>query len=86
MRRLVLAGAAMVVLSADVGNAADLVARPIVRAPASQKVAIAAPVVQQAPRGVAGARWGDRCWVDIDGGHYSGYWGACPRPLTRLGR
>jgi hypothetical protein len=86
MRKLILAGAAMAALSANAANAADIVARPIARAPASQVLAIASPIVQQAPRGVAGARWGNLCWVDIDGGHYSGYWGACARPLTRVVR
>ena len=86
MRMLILAGAALAALSADAGNAADIVAPPIARAPASRALAIASPVMRQAPRGVSGARWGDRCWVDIDGGHYAGYWGACPRPLVRVVR
>jgi hypothetical protein len=82
MRKLVLAGAAVAALSADAANAADMVVRRVARAPQQQAVAVNLPAASlQGPRGVAGARWGNRCWMDVDGGHYSGYWAPCPRPV-----
>jgi hypothetical protein len=80
MRKAILAGAAIAALSANAANAADIVARPVTRAP-QQTAAVNSYSLasQQGPRGVAGARWGNLCWVDVDGGHYSGYWGACRR-------
>jgi hypothetical protein len=82
MRKLVWAGAAFAALSANAANAADIVSRPMARAPQqTAAVAPSPPVMQQGPRGVAGARWGNLCWIDVDGGHYSGYWGQCPRSV-----
>jgi hypothetical protein len=74
MKKLVVAEATAVALSAGLANAADLVVRPMYH-----------PVVNtyapmgRAPLGVAGARWGNLCWVDVDSGHYAGYWAPCVR-------
>ena len=82
MRKFILAGAAIAALSVGTANAADMAVRPMARAPQKEATAVNPPIVsQQAPRGVAGARWGNLCWVDTDGGHYSGYWAPCPRSV-----
>jgi len=75
MRKLIVAGAAFAALGFGVADAADLPARPNGR----QALAVHPSFAQQGPRGVAGARWGNLCWVDVDSGRYSGYWGQCRR-------
>jgi hypothetical protein len=64
-------------------SAADIVVRPIARAPQPVLVnplAFLFRPVRQIPIGVAGARWEGQCWVDRDNARYAGYWGPCPKP------
>jgi hypothetical protein len=84
MRNLVLAGVAIAALAGGVANAADLA----VPRPAQQTAYVSPPplLMQQGPRGVAGARWGNLCWVDTDNVHYAGYWAPCPQSVMRATR
>jgi hypothetical protein len=82
MKKLILAGAAFAALGVSVANAADIVVGSIARAPRTVAVnpnpppVSAPPAASQAPRGVAGARWGSQCWIDT--AQNAGYWGPCP--------
>ncbi len=79
MRKLVLSGAAIAALSVGSASAADITVRPLYRAPAPQAATIIPifPTFQRGPIGVAGARWGNLCWVDVDATRYYGYWQPC---------
>jgi hypothetical protein len=87
MRKLVLSSAALAALMVGPATAADLVVRPY-RAPHTVTVNPLWPfgTARQGPIGVAGARWGNLCWVDSDSGRYAGYWRPCPRPAARPAR
>ena len=92
MKKLILSGAtiaallvgtAIAALLVGPASAADIVVRPIARAPqtvSANPLSFLFAPVRQAPIGVAGARWGNQCWVDRDNGKYAGYWAPCPRP------
>jgi hypothetical protein len=81
MKKLVLSGAAIAALMVGPASAADIAVRPVYRAQQTASLT-PFPTLQRGPVGVAGARWGDRCWVDIDSTRYAGYWAPCPRPVA----
>jgi hypothetical protein len=84
MKKFILGGVAFAALLVGPASAADIVVRPVYRAPPPPTVSIF-PFFQQqqgAPIGVAGARWGNLCWADTDSAKYAGYWRPCPRPVA----
>ncbi|MGE0037855.1 MAG: hypothetical protein AB7S93_19730 [Xanthobacteraceae bacterium] len=76
MKLLVLCGAALVALAFGPASAADLVLRPIVRAPSA---VYAHPPVQRAPVATVRARRGNLCWVETGTLWRFGSWQPCPR-------
>lgn len=81
MKLLVLSGAAFVALAIGPTSAADLVARPMARAPGAVYTH-ANPTMQRAPVATVRARRGNLCWVETGAPWRFGSWQPCRRSFA----